>query len=258
MVGFSHAADNSSGAAAKARNNGWVENGNNTDLFGRKTQELEPPPFSRVESADNNLSWREKIEHNLRRTVTRTWTRVRSLGKASKAVVTHPHRSILLTKERKAEKQKLKARQRPKRIHFKLPKQRSAQLIKALDPDARPVERWLMLMVLPLAFEMWAFPYRLGFGSPGGGNLFILLSDVVCDSIFLVDAAFSLFIRIPANTYPNQLEAITRIRRIAPERVKRDFPWLFIPAIIYYVREQRRHHSLLHPLVPHHAVVLCR
>jgi hypothetical protein len=73
--------------------------------------------------------------------------------------------SILIT-----EKKRLERNNRPKvvtelrRVHFRVPKaKRSWRLLGPVDSSAAAVQYWRMALLLPVAWELWAFPFRLAY-----------------------------------------------------------------------------------------------
>ena len=73
--------------------------------------------------------------------------------------------SILIT-----EKKRLERNNRPKavtelrRVHFRVPKaKRSWRLLGPVDSSVAAVQYWRMALLLPVAWELWAFPFRLAY-----------------------------------------------------------------------------------------------
>ena len=142
-----------------------------------------------------------------------------------------PERSILLTPEKRALRADLKSkgqlkRQRLKKVHFQLPKgaQRRTS-VRSLNPNMQFVQRWLKFMVLPLSYEVWAFPYRLALGYPTTDirdSSTTLLADALCDAAFAVDMAISLVTAVPL---PDSEEFVTSFGEISRLYFRNTFPF---------------------------------
>eukprot|EP00960_Hanusia_phi_P033535 750499-Hanusia_phi.AAC.9 len=121
-------------------------------------------------------------------------------------------------------------------VSFKLPKSNNMNRLRLLNEDANIIGRWNRMMIIPLSYEIWAFPFRLGFCSPGfNADNWILFTDIACDFCFLADACLNLITTIPAGTYPNQEENIDTIQGVAKFYLRYKFPQLFLSLTTYYV-----------------------
>ena len=142
--------------------------------------------------------------------------------------------TILVTPERKL--QKLKSSQikrKIRKVHFRLPKSKNDKRLHILEPGSAFLEKWLRFMMLPLAYELWAFPFRLAFCDPRSSE--ILICDLVCDIIFFFDAMVRLNTAIPAETYPGQTEAITEWSGVAEMYVRHSLLPDLLPIVMYWV-----------------------
>jgi hypothetical protein len=86
-------------------------------------------------------------------------------------------------------------------------------------------------MVLPLSYELWAFPYRLALCFPSVASG-IWYSDLVCDSLFWLDAFLALRTIVPA-TSVDQGEPITSLAKIAVHYFTQRFPYELFPTFLY-------------------------
>ena len=102
-------------------------------------------------------------------------------------------RPILISPQRRAEKKKIQLvkgheMKRLKRVHFRIPKTKEQRSFAPLDASAREIQLWLIAVLGPLAWELWAFPFRLAFCDIILGNaLFVYDVDVACDVVFVFD-----------------------------------------------------------------------
>ena len=110
-----------------------------------------------------------------------------SLGEFSRALQLSRPTTILIT-----EKKRLERKNRPKavtdlrRVHFRIPKtKRSWRLLEPVDRSVSAVKYWCMGLLLPIAWELWAFPFRLAFCDvEQQERMFVYTVDVVCDVWF--------------------------------------------------------------------------
>lgn len=110
-----------------------------------------------------------------------------SFGEFSRALQQSRPTSILIT-----EMKRLERNNRPKtvtelrRVHFRIPKtKRSWRLLEPVDRSGAAVKYWRMGLLLPIAWEMWAFPFRLAFCDvEQQERMFVYTVDVVCDVWF--------------------------------------------------------------------------
>ena len=75
-----------------------------------------------------------------------------------------------------------------KRVHFRIPKAKKQRSFAPVDVSGRKIQMWLIAVLVPLAWEIWAFPFRLAFCDIVLGNaLFVYHVDVACDVLFVFD-----------------------------------------------------------------------
>ena len=155
-------------------------------------------------------------------------------------------RSILLTAERKSSGTTQKqGKLRLKKVHFLLPKTSSTKrTVQSLDPNATFVQHWLNITILPLSYEMWAFPYRLALGIPSTSSA-LCYADAIGDCFFLVDMFISLITALPAT--PGQEEVIS-FPGIAAHYFSKVFPYQILPCCVYWC---------LTPICAHNFESLC-
>eukprot|EP00960_Hanusia_phi_P036563 752396-Hanusia_phi.AAC.4 len=142
--------------------------------------------------------------------------------------------TILVTPERKIQKLKSsQAKKKIRKVHFRLPKSKNDRKLHILEPGSAFLEKWLRFMMLPLSYELWAFPFRLAFCDPR--SIPILMSDLACDIIFFCDVLVRLNTAIPAETYPGQTEAITDWSGVAEMYARHSLLPDFLPVLVYWV-----------------------
>ena len=139
-----------------------------------------------------------------------------------------PEHSILLTPARRSLRANQKGRgqrQRLRKVHFQLPKTTQKRMsVRSLNPNMKFVQRWLKFMVLPLAYEMWAFPYRLALGFPttsAHDSSSTLYTDAACDALFALDMLISL---TTALALPGRDDYVTSFAEISRHYFRRVFP----------------------------------
>jgi hypothetical protein len=110
-----------------------------------------------------------------------------SLGEFSRALQLSRPTSILITEKKRLEKNnRPKAVTELRRVHFRIPKtKRSWRLLEPVDRSVGAVKYWRMGLLLPIAWELWAFPFRLAFCDvEQQERMFVYTVDVVCDVWF--------------------------------------------------------------------------
>ena len=117
-----------------------------------------------------------------------------------------------------------------KKVHFLLPKESTRRSMQSLDPSMTIVQYWLNIMILPLSYEMWAFPYRLALGTPST-NSSLFYTDASCDIIFIIDMLVSFITALPA--VPGR-EEVTSFRGIAANYFTKKFPYTILPCCVYW------------------------
>ena len=170
------------------------------------------------------------------------WSRTRAANEKGR------RNPILITASKKAERaeKQLKAK-RLLKVHFNLPKASTSRRIiaQAVDPKSPLIHRWRLIMLLPLAYELWAFPYRLALGAPSTrSNVFA--ADLACDLIFLIDIFVALFTAVPADRVGDP--AITSFPAIARRYFGTVFPMQFLPCTLYWITT---------PICAHYLALLC-
>jgi hypothetical protein len=72
------------------------------------------------------------------------------------------------------------------RVHFRLPKvKRTSQILQPLDRSAKAVKNWDRGLLLPIVWEIWAFPFRFAFCDvERRKSMFVYTIDVICDVWF--------------------------------------------------------------------------
>ena len=99
-------------------------------------------------------------------------------------------RPILISPQLRAEKRKIKGVQGHvmKRVHFRIPKAKKQRSFAPVDGSAREIQMWLIAVLVPLAWEIWAFPFRLAICDIEHGKaLFVYHVDIACDVMFVLD-----------------------------------------------------------------------
>jgi hypothetical protein len=151
-----------------------------------------------------------------------------------------PERSILMTPAKRALladfriKGQLK-HQRLKKVHFQLPKGTKRTVVRSLNPKMQFVQRWLKFMVLPLAYEVWAFPFRLALGYPtlDPNDVYTtVLADALCDAAFAIDMAISLATAVEV---PGRDDFVTSFSEISRHYFRNTFPFQVLPSVAFWI-----------------------
>jgi hypothetical protein len=146
---------------------------------------------------------------------------------------------ILLTPARRQEREAALSAdegtgQPRRRVHFKIARNRAISTLHPLEPGSRVVRIWLQAMLLPTTWEMWSFPFRLGFGDiTAGVNLWVLKGDLAADVMFLLDIMAGFMIIVPVSTFPGQECAATTFKEIISLRVRHSLHWQLFPILVY-------------------------
>jgi hypothetical protein len=109
---------------------------------------------------------------------------VRMIGQPLDKQRTNHLPSILITEQRRLERNlRPKAAIELQRVHFRLPKAKLSSLIwEPLDSSAKAVRIWSRCLLLPIVWEMWAFPFRLAFCDVEWNDaMFVYHVDIICD-----------------------------------------------------------------------------
>ena len=154
-------------------------------------------------------------------------------------------RTVLLTPERRAERERERAKQlhrKPRKVHFRLPDARRETPLYRIYEETDPlVQGWRRFMLLPLNFELWAFPFRLAlcFPSVSSGMWY---ADLACDSTFWIDALVALHTAGPADDNDAGAEVGAKegmttksMRAIARHYFLFAFPLELLPSFLYLV-----------------------
>jgi hypothetical protein len=97
---------------------------------------------------------------------------------------THHAPPILITEQRRLERNlRPKAAIELQRVHFRLPKaKRSWFICEPLESSAKAVRIWSRCLLLPIVWEVWAFPFRLAFCDVEQNEArFVYHVDIFCD-----------------------------------------------------------------------------
>ena len=144
--------------------------------------------------------------------------------------------SILVIADRRpslaAQQSKNFKKPRLKKVHFLLPKASSSKRkVRSLDSNSTFVQQWLNIMIFPLSYEMWAFPYRLALGVPSTTSA-LCYADASFDCFFLVDMFISLITALPP--IPGREEVVS-FPGIAAHYFSRVFPYQILPCCVYWI-----------------------
>eukprot|EP00961_Rhodomonas_salina_P265077 3583172-Rhodomonas_salina.1 len=120
-----------------------------------------------------------------------------------------------------------------KRVNFRLPKSRQHHTFEPFEPDSLVLRRWAHFMVIPLSYEVWAWPFRLAFGEAEFNAA--VTADIVFDIIFFADMLRKCASVIPAGTYPDQDEPIKSFASITRHYLgSREFLRDITSMVVYY------------------------
>lgn len=121
-----------------------------------------------------------------------------------------------------------------RRVHFRLPRQVKTTVFQPMDRSSKVVQLWQMNMVLPIAWEIWAFPFRFALCNISTGQgLFIYEIDVGADVWFALDVLMSCAITIPSMTYPGQEYPAVTFKQILALYTRFEFVWVVLPILFY-------------------------
>ena len=98
-------------------------------------------------------------------------------------------RPILISPQRRSQKKIIEVQSHVrKRVHFRIPKTKKQRSFAPIDGSAREIQMWLIAVLVPLSWEIWAFPFRLAFCDIEHGKaLFVYHVDIACDVMFVLD-----------------------------------------------------------------------
>jgi hypothetical protein len=122
-----------------------------------------------------------------------------------------------------------------KKVFFHIPqKSKGWSTYKPLEPYHPFVQKWRMFMLVPLGFEVWAFPYRLALGVPSVSSQMQLTPiDFLMDMLFLADMVVNLFTKIPKA--PGRENAIATFQGVARHYFRNTFPFQILLPFPYWV-----------------------
>lgn len=154
---------------------------------------------------------------------------VREIKKSGKSV----RKTILLSPDRKLDGHK--DLRKLKKVYFNIPKgNKDWWRFESMDPRSIFVQRWLMFMLFPLGYEVWAFPYRLALGVPSlSTQMQLTVTDFVCDMFFLMDMVVSLCTLLPKA--PGREEPVTSFLGISRHYFRHTFPLQVLPSFPFWV-----------------------
>lgn len=110
--------------------------------------------------------------------------------------------SILVTPVKKLERD---ANKSSKRVHFKLRKKSTVQVFQPLEKSSVIIQTWMMLLVLPMCFDIFAFGIRIAFSDIYRRQMLdVWYMDVACDVWMIADMCVTLVTVVPKGTYPGQ------------------------------------------------------
>ena len=140
---------------------------------------------------------------------------------------------ILITAVKRLDRE---SRKSTKRVHFKLRKKSQQEAFKPLSKGSAIVQSWLMLMVVPLVFDVFAFGLRLAFCDIYLRKfLLVYFMDVTCDVVKILDMVVALVTVIPKYTHPGQQSSAVTLNAIARLYFRHQFAWNFLPLLLYQV-----------------------
>jgi len=145
-------------------------------------------------------------------------------------------KSILLTPTRRHVRDALHSSSMmpTRRVHFKIARKLDGPTLHPVEPGSVYIKIWQQLMLLPIIWEIWSFPFRLAFGNiETDVNTWGLPVDGVADCMFLSDIVVGFMTIIPASTFPNQPDIANSFRDIIRLRVRHELFWLLSPILIY-------------------------
>jgi hypothetical protein len=140
---------------------------------------------------------------------------------------------ILITAVKRLDRE---SRKSTKRVHFKLRKKSQQEAFKPLSKGSAIVQSWLMLMVVPLVFDVFAFGLRMAFCDIYLRKfMLVYFMDVACDVIKILDMVMALVTIIPKHTHPGQQSSAVTLSAIRGLYFRHQFAWNFLPLLLYQV-----------------------
>ena len=142
-----------------------------------------------------------------------------------------PMKTILITPGKRAER--AKRRQKPRKVYFQnVNEGGGSSLLRIRHWNDPFVQQWLKIMVLPLTYEMWSFPFRLALCFPSTSSV-LWYFDLACDSFFWFDIVVSLSTSIPPAS--EQEEPILTFQGISKNFLFKKFPFELFPSFAYLI-----------------------
>ena len=121
-----------------------------------------------------------------------------------------------------------------RRVHFKIARNLEGPILHPVEPGSEYLKMWQKLILLPIIWEIWSFPFRLAFGNiETDVNMWGLIGDGIADCMFVVDILVGFMTIIPASTFPNQPDIANTFQTIMCLRVRHELFWLSSPIFIY-------------------------
>ena len=144
--------------------------------------------------------------------------------------------SILSTPAKRAERENSRSnRKRFQKVFFRLPNNgRPWWKFEPFDSRDRFVQRWNLFMLLPLAVEVWIFPYRLALGVPSiSSEMQLVLVEFAVDVLSLIDMWISLCTIVPIG--PGRDRPLETFQEISKNYFRTTFLWQIVPIFPYWV-----------------------
>ena len=144
--------------------------------------------------------------------------------------------SILITPEKRAERENSRSqRRRIQKVFFQLPKTgKPWWKFEPFDSRDRFIQRWNLFMLMPLAVEVWIFPYRLALGVPSiSSEMQLIVVEFAVDMLFLFDMLISLCTVVPVG--PGRDRPLTTFRDISRQYFRTTFMCQIVPVFPYWV-----------------------
>ena len=144
--------------------------------------------------------------------------------------------SILSTPAKRSERENSRStRKRIQKVFFRLPNNRRPWWkFEPFDSRDRFVQRWNLFMLLPLAVEVWIFPYRLALGVPSiSSEMQLVLIEFAVDVLSLLDMWISLCTIVPIG--PGQDRPLETFQEISKNYFRTAFLWQIVPIFPYWV-----------------------
>ena len=142
---------------------------------------------------------------------------------------------ILVTPVKRMERDALKTKAKSsKRVHFKLRRKSQVEQFQPLERDSHIVQYWLMLMTLPLLYDIFAFGLRLAVCDIYLGKVMVIYHvDVICDVMKILDIGMSLVTAVPKGTYPKQASDAKTLPAIATLYFRHELSKTTGPTLVY-------------------------